>query len=546
MRSLRSSTPTSAAPRRDTNSLGQPAGRGSRRPPPAPVAPPPVLSSRYRWAASGIIALGSIASILSSTVVNVAVPTLESVFHASLTDVQWIATGYLLGLAAVIPVSGWVSDRFGTKRVYLVTLAVFVVTSLLCGFARTVQTEIAFRVIQGLAGGMVMPVGMSMLMHITPPHERGRMMGTIGVPMLLAPALGPTVAGWLIQNFSWEYIFWINIPFGLVAIGLAWFWLRDSPRVDPGPLDTVGLLLCTPGITVFIYGVTRASQYGWGSSAALVPMVIGVALTALFVGWELRQERPLLDLRVFRDAAYTASILVGVLLAGGMFGATFVVPVFLQQIQGYSAQGAGLILAAQGIGSVVALPISGWLTDRFGARPVVFAGICVLVAVSFATATVSPSTPAWEWAALLAGRGVAVGFSMMPAFSAAYVTIVPRLISRATALANTAQRMASSLGIAVVATIAEDRVLAHLPHGPVPPGAFKSAAALGFDQALLVTAGLSMLALGATMLLRRPLPEGPGSAHPRLEPPLRVLLIALSVFGVLGLVLSVVVAFNIF
>jgi EmrB/QacA subfamily drug resistance transporter len=517
----------------------------ARRPPPAPVAPPEMPSSRYRWVASGIIALGSIASILSSTVVNVAVPTLENVFHASLTDVQWVATGYLLGLAAVIPVSGWVSDRFGTKRVYLVTLVVFVVTSLLCGFARNVQTEIAFRVIQGLAGGMVMPVGMSMLMHITPPHERGRMMGTIGVPMLLAPALGPTVAGWLIQNFSWEYIFWINIPFGLVAIGLAWFWLRDSPRTDPGPLDTVGLLLCTPGITVFIYGVTRASQYGWGSSAALVPMVIGVVLTALFVGWELRQERPLLDLRVFRDAAYTASIVVGVLLASGMFGATFVVPVFLQQIQGYSAQGAGLILAAQGIGSVVALPVSGWLTDRFGARPVVFAGICVLIVVSFATATVSPTTSAWEWAALLAGRGVAVGFAMMPAFSAAYVTIEPRLISRATALANTAQRMASSLGIAVVATIAEDRVLAHLPHGRVPPDAFKSAAALGFDQALLVTAGLSMLALGATMLLRRPLPEGPGSAHPPLEPSLRFLMIALSVLGVLGLLLSVVIAFDI-
>jgi EmrB/QacA subfamily drug resistance transporter len=518
----------------------------AQRPPPAVAAPPEAPSSRYRWAASGIIGLGSIASILSSTVINVAVPTLEQVFRASLTDVQWIATGYLLGLAAVIPVSGWVSDRFGTKRTYLVTLAVFVVTSLLCGFARNVQTEIAFRVIQGLAGGMVMPVGMSMLMHITPPHERGRMMGTIGVPMLLAPALGPTVAGWLIQNFSWESIFWINIPFGLVAIALAWFWLRDSPRVDPGRLDTVGLLLCMPGVAVFIYGVTRASQYGWGSSAALVPMVIGLVLVALFVAWELRQEHPLLDLRVFRDAAYSASILVGVLLAGGMFGATFVVPVFLQQIQGYSAQGAGLILAAQGIGSVVALPISGWLTDRFGARPVVFSGVCVLVAVSFAMATASPSTSAWEWSVLLAGRGVAVGFAMMPAFSAAYVTIQPRLISRATALANTAQRVASSLGIAVIATIAEDRVLAHLPHGPAASAIVKSAAAVGFDQALLVTAGMSMLGLGVTMLLRRPLPDGPGSAHPPLAHALRVLLVALSAFGALGLVLSVVIAFNIY
>ena len=511
---------------------------------PEPDAPPPPVSSNYRWAASGIIALGSIASILSSTVVNVAVPTLERVFNAPLTDVQWVATGYLLGLSAVIPVSGWVSDRFGTKRTYLVTLAVFVVTSLLCGFARSVQLEVGFRVLQGLAGGMVMPVGMTMLMHITPAHERGRMMGTIGVPMLLAPALGPTVAGWLIQYLSWEYIFWINIPFGLVAIVLAWFWLRDSPRVDPGRLDVVGLLLCTPGVTIFIYGVSRASQFGWGSRPALVPMLVGVALTALFVVWEVRQRQPLLELRVLRDAAYAASILVGVLLAGGMFGAMFVVPVFLQQVQGYSALGAGLILAAQGLGSMAALPVSGWLTDRFGARPVVFTGVCVLIAVSFALATVGPDTSALEWCLLLVGRGVAVGMAMMPAFSAAYVTLSPRLISRGTALANTAQRMASSLGIAVVATIAEDRVVAHLPHGAAPAAVVRQAVATGFDQALLFTAGLSMVGLGATMLLRRPLPDGAGASHPALSPRLRGLAIALTAFGILGLATTVVLAFN--
>ncbi|HEX6350528.1 MAG TPA: MDR family MFS transporter [Candidatus Dormibacteraeota bacterium] len=519
---------------------------------PTAAAQPAVVSARYRWAASGIIALGSVASILSSTTVNVAVPTLEKVFHATLTDIQWVATAYLLGLAAVIPISGWVSDRFGTKRVYLFTLAVFVVTSLLCGFARTVETEIAFRILQGLAGGMVMPVGMSMLMHITPPHERGRMMGTVGVPMLLAPALGPTVAGWLIQNFSWEYIFWINIPFGLIAIVLAWFWLRDSIRVEPGPLDLVGLLLCTPGVTVFIFGVTQASVYGWGSGAALLPMAAGVGLTALFVAWELRQPRPLLELGVFRDAAFSAAILVGVLLAGGMFGATFIVPVFLQQVQGYSALSAGVVLAAQGLGTIVALPISGWLTDRYGARVVVFSGICMLVVVSFAMATVGPDTSSGEWAALLAGRGLAVGFSMMPAFSAAYVTIEPRLISRATALANTAQRMASSLGIAVIATITADRVAAHLP--AVSPqmligeGAkrhiVQQAVAQGFDQALLVTGGMSMVALGATMLLRRPLASGPGSAHPPLAAPLRRLAVVLSVFGLLGLALSIVLGFN--
>ena len=196
----------------------------------AGVAAPDVepVSSSYRWVAASIIALGSIASILSSTVVNVAVPTLQHAFHASLTEVQWVATAYLLGLSAVIPISGWVSDRFGTKRTYIATLALFVVTSVLCGFARRTETEIAFRVIQGMAGGMVMPVGMTMLMRITPPHERGRIMGVIGVPMMVAPALGPTVAGWLLEKFDWPYIFWINVPFCLLALLFAWLRLRDS------------------------------------------------------------------------------------------------------------------------------------------------------------------------------------------------------------------------------------------------------------------------------------------------------------------------------
>ncbi len=501
------------------------------------------VSSSYRWVAASIIAMGSIASILSSTVVNVAVPTLQSAFHASLTDVQWVATGYLLGLSAVIPVSGWVSDRFGTKRTYMVTLGFFVAASLLCGFAASTGTEILLRVIQGMAGGMVMPVGMTMLMHITPPRERGRMMGVIGVPMMVAPALGPTVAGWLLERFSWPAIFWINIPFCLVALVFAAIKLRDSEPTTSGPLDVVGLLLCTPGVTVFIYGVTKAAEAGWGSAAALLPMGAGALLTALFVVWELRQPHPLLDLRVFGDAAYAASIGVSILIAGGLFGAMFIVPVFMQQVQGYSALDAGWVMAAQGIGSVIALPLAGWLTDRYGARPVVLAGVCGLILVTLGLAGVQPETTKLEWAAILVGRGLAVGFTMMPAFSAAYVSLPPALISRGTALANTLQRMASSFGVAVIATIAADRINAHLPHARVAAAVVRHAVAHGFDDALLVTTGMTMLGLPATMLLRRPL--GPDTTtHPPVPRRYRVLAIVLSVVAALGLALTVVIAFG--
>ncbi len=501
------------------------------------------VSPSYRWVAASIIALGSIASILSSTVVNVAVPTLEHAFHASLTDVQWIATGYLLGLSAVIPISGWVSDRFGTKRVYMTTLALFVVTSLLCGFARSTGTEVVFRVIQGMAGGMVMPVGMAMLMSLTPPHERGRMMGIIGIPMMVAPALGPTVAGWILERFDWPAIFWINIPFCLLALGFAAFKLQDLPRGVVGRLDLVGLLLCTPGVTVFIYGVTQAAGTGWSSAQALVPMLAGVVLTALFVLWEMRQPAPLLELRVFKDAAYAASMGVGVLIALGMFGAMFVVPVFMQTVQGYSALDAGYVMAAQGVGSVITLPVGGWLTDRYGARPVVLAGLCALVLVTLGMSHVSPDTDKLTWALLLAGRGFTSGFVMMPAFSAAYLTIKPALISRATALSNTIQRMASSVGVALVATIAADRVAAHLPHSRAAAGAIRQSLAQGFDDALLVTVGLTMLGFPAAVLLRRALAAG-AAGHPPIPFGYRVLAVLFGLVAALVLVATVVIAFG--
>lgn len=511
--------------------------------PPQAAGEVETVSGSYRWVAASIIALGSIASILSSTVVTVAVPTLQRAFHASLTEVQWVATAYLLGLSAVIPISGWVSDRFGTKRTYIGTLALFVVASLLCGFATSTAGEIAFRVIQGVAGGMVMPVGMTMLMRITPPRERARLMGVIGIPMMVAPALGPTVAGWILERFEWPAIFWINIPFCLLALGFAALRLRDSEPVAAGRLDVVGLLLCTPGVTVFIYGVTEAAGAGWSSTAALIPMVAGAVLSALFVAWELRQRQPLLELRVFADAAFTASVCVSVLIATGMFGAMFVVPVFMQQVQGYSALTAGWVLASQAIGSVIALPISGWLTDRYGARPVVLAGVCATAVVTAGLAGVQPDTTQTTWALLLAGRGLAVGFTMMPAFAAAYVTIAPALISRATALSNTLQRMASSLGIALVATIVADRVGAHMPHGRVPLAAVRESAALGFDNALLVTTGLTLLALPATVLLRRPLAPGQ-EGHAPISRRSRGLALLLGAVALAGLALTALVAFG--
>ena len=534
-----------------------------RSEPVAPAAAPPSHpghSRRYIFTAAGVVALGSAASILSSTVVNVAVPDLQATFHAGISDVQWILTAYLLGLSAVIPISGYVSDRFGTKRVYLVTLVAFTVASGLCGLAWNLQSEIAFRVIQGLAGGMVMPVGMTIIMRMAAPEERGRLMSILGVPLMLAPALGPTVGGWLIQVFDWRWVFWVNLPAGVLALVLGYFFLESGrmPWVDR-KVDVVGLFLATPGVALVIYGLTQASIHGWSSWQSLLPLGAGALLVAGFVSWELRQEHPLLDIRVFRDAGFTASMVVGVIMASALFGAVFLIPVFMQEVQGKDTLQAGLLLAPQGLAAAAAMTISGTLSDRFGARPVVFIGILALVAATLLLVQVTPATDNWSWVLITSARGLGMGFAMMPNFAAAYVTLPQEAIARATAVSNTLQRVASSFGIALLATVVEGRIKAHLPaHQALGAGAHLSQAALaaaaraaaakGFDDTFWLAAGIAGLALPASLLLRRPIPEGERLIaeqagrelrHPTLAPWIRVAFWVLLVASLAFLVFTI-------
>lgn len=506
------------------------------------------LDSRPRNIAATIIALGSIASILSSTTINIAIPTLQRVFNADLTEVQWVISGYLLGLAAVIPLSGYLSEKFGAKRVYLATLCSFIAASVLCGVARSIGSEIAFRVIQGMAGGMVMPVGMTMLMRMTPPQQRGRMMGFLGIPMLLAPAVGPAIGGLLIQYFDWQWIFWINIPVCALALGFGIKGLKDSEHTGRGRLDLVGLILCTPGVVAIIYGLTTASSgAGWGSLEVLGSTLGGLGLIGAFIVWELRQREPLLDLRIFRDAAFAGSSVVNVILGAALFGAVFVVPVFLQQVQGYGTLNAGLIIGAQGLGAALMMPLSGWLTDRFGARIVVFTGLATLTVASTLLTTITPETTAGLWVTLLLFRGIAMGFSMMPNQSAAYVTLAPSAIGRATAINNTLQRLASSIGIAVLASAATIRIGSHLASvqpaqlggaGALPVAA-RVATAAGLVDTLWLSVAISFLALPAALLLRRPLLGLPhGTPHPPLSTGLGRVAIALTALSIAGFLLA--------
>jgi MFS family permease len=287
-------------------------------------------------------------------------------------------------------------------------------------------------------------------------------------------------------------------------------------------LDAGGLVLGIPAVVAIVYGLSQPSTYGWGSAETMLPLIVGIAMLVVFCFYELRQSNPLIEIRVFRDAAFSAAMILNFFIGVALFGSVLLVPLFLQQVQGYGALEAGVVLAAQGLAAALAMPIGGTLTDRFGARQVVPFGLVVLTLCSAWMATLAPDTPRWEIALMVAGRGMGIGLAMIPSMSSAYVTLAPTLIARATSVSNTVQRVASALAVAIVATILAGRISAHLPGSlgaaagsggglasvhlpPAVQAMLLAQVAKGFDDTFWVTVGLSLICFPMALLLRRSL-----------------------------------------
>jgi len=428
------------------------AGAGPQ--PPGEAVPARVGRFDYKWVALAVVLGGSIMTLIDATVVNVAVPTLQSAFNAkSYNDISWVVSGYLLAQGAVIPITGWVTDRFGTKRVYLITLFLFTFASALCGLAWNLPALIFFRVLQGVGGGMIMPIGMTIILRAVGPHQMGRVMGVFGVPMLLAPAIGPVLGGWLVQDFSWRLIFYINIPVGVVALIAAYRLLRETPYSHSMKLDIIGFLTGTPAVLALMYGVDRSTELGWGSPLVVTMLVLAAAFFTIFIWRQRVAEEPLLHLELFRDTTFTASIVLGFFMVTALFGAMLLLPLYLQQIHGYDAISTGLMLMPQAATAALFMPLGGYLSDRIGPRPVVIFGLVALVVGGILLAQIHVDSPVGLIVGALALRGMAMGFAMMPGMSAGLARIKPHLTSRASSITNTVQRVGSSVGIAILVTV---------------------------------------------------------------------------------------------
>ena len=380
--------------------------------------------SPHVWRVSLVVVIGSMMSILDTTIVNVALETLSRELHASISEIQWVVTGYMLSLAAVIPVTGWAAKRFGAKRVYILSLVLFTAGSALCGLATDTTQLIFFRVLQGIGGGMILPLGQLMLAEAAGPKRMGRVMSVVAVPAMLAPILGPTLGGLIVQNASWRWIFFVNVPIGVIGVIAA---LRVLPKVKPGPverLDAKGLAMMATGLPLLTYGLAEVGVTGsFTSPKVIIPFVAGIALVAMFVLHALRVENPLLDVRLYRRATFSSASFAMFCLGAALFGGMILLPLYWQTVRLETVVANGLLTAPQGLGAAMAMPIAGKLTDRYGGGPLALFGVTLCTVATIPFALIGAHTSIVWLSVWMFIRGIGIGFGFMPAMAAAFASL---------------------------------------------------------------------------------------------------------------------------
>ena len=407
----------------------------------------------YKWLALGVLVIGTFNAILNSSIVNVAIPKMMTVFGVSTTQIQWVVTAYMLTMGSVIPLTGYLADRFGTKKLYIWSVVIFTIGSACCGVAWSSSTMVFSRVIQGLGAGMIMPISMAMVFQMFPVRERGTAIGVFGIATMAAPAIGPTLSGYIVEFMNWRLIFTINIPLGILAVLLAIFLLREGQTRPVGKFDIPGFLTSTLGLVSVLYILGEGTSLDWGDFKNVFITMFGVFSLIVFVIIQLTREDPLLDLRIFRYGAFSLSIIISSVLNIALFGGIFLIPLYLQNLQSLSAMQTGLILLPAAMASGVMMPISGKLFDLFGSKIVVIPGLILVVWASYGLTKIDLDTSISTITWLMIWRGFGMGLSMMPSQTVGMNVIPPHLIAQASAVSNVVRQVAAAMGLTLLTTV---------------------------------------------------------------------------------------------
>ncbi|MGA2383302.1 MAG: DHA2 family efflux MFS transporter permease subunit [Gemmatimonadales bacterium] len=408
-----------------------------------------------KWVVAGTVLIGTIMAVLDSSVVNVALPDMSGTLGATIEEITWVVTAYILAQVIFMPITALLSSRFGRKNFYMASVVLFTAASMACGLARSMPVMILFRAIQGAGGGVMITVSQAILRESFPPEEQGTAMGLFGVGTVLAPAIGPTLGGWLTDQYSWPWVFYVNVPIGAIAILLVTRFVEDPSYLvrQKGRIDWAGLGAMTVGLGAFQLMLEKGQDKDWFQSSFIVWLaVVSVVFLVAFVWRELRTERPSVDLSLFRNVPFTSATALGGVLGMGLYGALFLLPLFLQELLGYPAMKSGLALMPRSLAMAVVMPIGGLLYNRLGPRVLVGTGLAISAYSFWDLAHLTTDTGIWDLMLPQIWQGVGFGMLFVALSTAALSTIPRSRMTAASGLYNVVRQVLGSVGIAVAAT----------------------------------------------------------------------------------------------
>jgi EmrB/QacA subfamily drug resistance transporter len=469
----------------------------------APAKPPAIdpAVKRIAW----VLVVGMLAPIFDTTIMSVALHTLSKDLHAPVTTIQWVTTGYVLALAATVPLSGWIQRFFGNKLAWQLSLVLFLVGSVLCAVSWNASSLIAFRVVEGVGAGIMMPLMQTIVMQAAGGRNLGRLSSTIGLPAMLGPILGPAVGGIILNWLDWRWIFIVNVPFCVVGFALAWFMLAPGTRDRHARLDVIGMLLLLPSLVALLIGLSNSSgSNGFAATDAWLPIVIGAVLLTAFALYAVAVgDRALVDVRLLRKRPVWSSTILLLLSGLAAYGIMLLLPLYLQQLRGFDVLGAGLFMIPQGVGTLLARPLIGRFVDAIGPRWIAIAGFAIVGLATIPFALSTATTNEWYLMAVLLVRGIGLGALVMPLMVAPMQSLDKTEIPHSSIITRTAQQLGGSFGTAVLAVVLQAGITANAAQG-------MAGVASAFDAAFWWSIGFTALAVVIGFALPgrpKPLPE---------------------------------------
>ena len=460
---------------------------------------------QYKWKVLIVAIGGTFMMMLDSTIVNIALPHILSVFNDTIDRAQFITSAYMMAMAVSAPLAAYLMARFGVKRIFIGAEIGFLLGSMLCGLAWNTPSLIVFRIIQGFSSGVLMPLAMTLIFTNVPPEERGTTMGIFGAPFVLAPAIGVTLGGYLVEYWSWRWCFYVNVPIVFLAVVISVVWLRDTSKTDDLPLDVKGFILAALGFSTLLYALSYAPSWGWSDIRTLGLITVSLMSLVAWTRVELRVKTPLLDLRVFKFRGYSLGTLMNFVTTLGLFSAMLLLPLFLQSIRGLGAFQAGLLMVPQAIGVMVGSVSGGRVYDKFGPRPPVIMGLLLAGYTTWKLAALDVTTPDSTITTIITFRGMGIGLAMMPVMTFALAEVPNELVSAASTITNVLRSVFGGLATAIFASLLNyyQKTNVELLTQTATPDSGSTLGVLSMAQVALQKAGMTLQAAhqGAIALL---------------------------------------------